>query len=196
MNLFIIRACPKDFWQVPGKSENVLMVKELLLVRHAKSDHFPDLEDHERPINTRGRDASLQLAQYLKAQHLIPDLVLSSTAKRTRETVDHCLKGIGKQPVPVKFRNDLYLATPGEILYEIQTTDNSVNRLMLVGHNPGIHQLAVWLAGASPSCQHTLLEGFPTAAMALFLLAIHEWQAMSPDKSLLKEWFVPKRHLC
>jgi phosphohistidine phosphatase len=126
------------------------MVHRLLLLRHAKSSwDEPSLADHERPLAKRGRKAAVQVGEYLRAADLTPDLVVCSTARRTRQT----WKRLALEGPEVRLEDAMYGATAGE----------------LAGHNPGMGDFAVRLCGAAVSTDaRRLLEKFPTAALAVF----------------------------
>lgn len=151
-------------------------MKRLLLARHAKSswDH-PDLSDKERPLNDRGRQSAPRVGQALFDGDLQPDLVLSSTSQRTRETwalMEGLLPG-----TEVDFRDSLYLASPGELLSEIAGVDDNVTTLMTLAHNPGTHALASALAqSGQPEDVMALRSKFPTGAVAVIELPTQQWR--------------------
>ncbi len=107
--------------------------RRLVLIRHAKAVEEDVGGDHARGLSARGREEAASLANWLKAQGITPDLVLCSTASRTRET----LAALGSQ-LPTILSEKLYLATPAEMLAQIQQVDERVETLMVIGHNPGI----------------------------------------------------------
>lgn len=151
-------------------------MKRLLLARHAKSswDH-PDLSDKERPLNPRGRDSAPKVGQALLDGDLQPEVVLSSTSQRTRETWE-LMEGLFPGTV-VDFRDSLYLASPGELLSVISGADDQVTTLMTLAHNPGTHALAVALAqSGTPDDVLALRSKFPTGAVAVIELPIERWQ--------------------
>ena len=136
------------------------MPYRLILMRHAKSDHGDrTLADHDRPLNPRGRRDSPRMADWLEQMDLIPDLVLSSSSVRTRETLELMMQR-WEQPPQAVFSENLYLATSQTIFMTICSQTPSVEKVMVLGHNPGISYLATELA-AEP------LQ-MPTAAIAAF----------------------------
>lgn len=142
-------------------------MKQLLLMRHAKSDWSNDrLADHDRPLNQRGRHDAPLMGQLLSREEWTPDLILSSSARRTRETASLVAQACDYAGTPQATR-DLYLAEPDDYLAVIQGTPPEVQRLLLVGHNPGLEELVAQLSG-----QH---ERMPTAAVALFSLPAETW---------------------
>lgn len=144
-------------------------MKTLMLLRHAKSSwDDAGLEDHERPLTKRGKEAAPKMGRLMADQGLVPDLILSSTAVRARKTAKAAAKAC-KYRGKVKLVEGLYLAPAGKILGEAQAlAPSSAKRLLLVGHNPGMEDLVAILTGRK--------ERFPTAALAVFEVGIDDWQ--------------------
>lgn len=145
-------------------------MKRLLLLRHAKSSwDDPALDDFDRPLAPRGRKAAPRMGRELAARKWLPELVLASPAARTRETWELIaaeLPGL----VPADFSDTLYDATAENILSEIQRTPKAVKTLLVLGHNPGLENLARQLAGGNSEAKalQRLRKKFPTAALARF----------------------------
>jgi phosphohistidine phosphatase len=145
-------------------------MKRLLLLRHAKSSwDDPALADFDRPLAPRGRKAAERMGRELAARNWLPQLALVSSAARTRETwglVAAALSG----SVSTDFPDALYDATAENILSEIQRTPKAVKTLLVLGHNPGLEDLARRLAGDNSEAKalQRLREKFPTAALARF----------------------------
>ena len=118
----------------------------LLLLRHAKAERGQSGgRDHERTLAPRGRDDAPRLGAYMARHRLIPDLALVSTATRTRETWALAAPAFAKPP-PVEFEEQVYEATPQSILKVIGSVGPEVRTLLVVGHNPGLQELAAMLA--------------------------------------------------
>jgi phosphohistidine phosphatase len=149
-------------------------LKRLILLRHAKSSwDDPDLPDQDRPLAPRGRKAATKMGQHIQhIQHIQtqalarPELVLCSPALRARQTLERVLPFLDPQP-KVVFDEAIYGASAGELLYRLHRVDRSVGSLMVVGHNPGIEDLAVALVGT--------IESFPTAALAILVVPVDTW---------------------
>jgi phosphohistidine phosphatase len=143
-------------------------VKTLMLLRHAKSSWDDEaLPDHDRPLSKRGKKAAPRMGILLAEEELVPDLIRSSTAVRARKTAEAVAKACGYRG-DIEVSEGLYLATAGKILGEAQTaTADSVGRLLLVGHNPGMEDLVSILVEGK--------EAFPTAALAIFEMQIDRW---------------------
>lgn len=145
-------------------------MKQLLLMRHAKSDWSDDkLSDHDRPLNSRGRQDAPRMGALLRREEWIPDLIISSSARRTRETASLVAAECDYAGAPEATR-DLYLAEPDDYLAVMQAAPEEAQCLMLVGHNPGLEELVAQLSGHS--------ERMPTAAVAVFTLPVATWAAV------------------
>lgn len=139
----------------------------LLLMRHAKSSwDDASQRDHDRPLTERGHRAAHEIGALLARESAVPDLILSSTAVRTRETVAGVLAGLGV-PVETRFVSELYHAGPADCLAVAATAPEDCRVLLVVAHNPGLEQLVATLARRE--------ERFPTAALARFELDIGAW---------------------
>lgn len=146
-------------------------MKTLMLLRHAKSSWKDDsVTDHDRPLNKRGRKAAPLVGHLLRDQHLVPDLITSSSAVRAQTTATVAAEACGYSG-EVAVADELYLATAGEILSYVQErTEESLDRILLVGHNPGMEDLVNRLGGRR--------EPFPTAALAVFDVEIESWRKL------------------
>ena len=146
-------------------------MKTLLLLRHAKSSWKDEsLTDHDRPLNKRGKKTAPLMGHLLREKNLVPDLVVSSTAVRARSTAEAAAEACG-YPGEITLTDELYLATAGEILrYAQEWTAETLGRVMLIGHNPGMEDLVNMLSGQK--------EPFPTAALAAFELKIDSWRKL------------------
>ncbi len=146
-------------------------MKTLMLLRHAKSSwKDSEIADHDRPLNRRGKKTAPQMGRLLSTEDLVPDLILASTAVRARETAEMAAKGSSYMG-SIELLESLYLATAGGVLKEARShTPESVGRLLLVGHNPGMEDLVAILSGKRAA--------FPTAALAVFEIGIDRWKAL------------------
>lgn len=167
------------------------MVKRLFLLRHAKSSWSdPDQADHERSLNSRGREACRLLAAHFAARNIRPSLVLCSAAARTRETFDRLAHALDWEPV-VDYREGLYLASAANLLRAIQGS-GVAESLMLVGHNPGLEDLAADLAGdGDPDARANLHRKYPTGGLATFRADLSDWRQAAPGKFYLESFVTP-----
>src|SRR3954451_4780007 len=142
-----------------------LAMKTLYLLRHAKSswDH-PGLADHDRPLAPRGRQAARLMADHLRAEQIVPALVLCSPARRTQETLEALTAAPGDD-VPVRIEEDLYGASEEDLLEHLRALREDLDSAMLIGHNPGIQYLAVNLAAGGEALDQ-LRQKYPTGALA------------------------------
>ncbi|MFF1610839.1 SixA phosphatase family protein [Amycolatopsis sp. NPDC058278] len=137
----------------------------LIVVRHAKSDWSEGLPDHERPLAPRGLRDAPRLGRWLAAEGYVPELVVCSTARRTRETWLRVSDELPAPP-PVEYDDDLYGADVRELLNAARRTPPDVTTLALVGHEPGVSDVTLHLAGQG---EETLpvQNKFPTGAAAV-----------------------------
>ena len=168
-------------------------MKTLYLLRHAKSDWGANAEDHERPLNARGRAACKAMAHKMQEAYIAPDYVLYSDAKRTTETWQRLQKAAGFS-CQNQTEKKLYLATPGEMLACISKVPDTVERLMVVGHNPGIAQLAMWLCqgmGEREAVKQLAVK-YPTAGLTIFEGDMTTWKDVPPGSMGLRAFLSPK----
>lgn len=153
-------------------------MRQLLLMRHAKAVRELGLSDHARSLTQRGREDTVRVARFLQDHKLNPDLAIASDAKRTRETLELATGQFIPAPT-TRLEANLYLAEPFAILKAIRATPPTVSTLLVVGHNPGIHELALALAGRGQQADvERLTLSFPTAAVAIVNLDC-EWSAVA-----------------
>jgi phosphohistidine phosphatase len=172
----------------------------LTLLRHAKSSWGdPSLDDYDRPLGKRGKTAAPEIGAALAAMGLRPDLILCSSAVRARATLDLVLPKLGA-PVPrVVYDDALYLATPNALLSRLHRvgpgdTGEVPRHVMVVGHNPGLEELAVLLIGSGASDDTSrLTEKFPTAAVAVLGFNSESWAAIAPGAGRLEHFLTPKQ---
>lgn len=142
--------------------------RTLLLLRHAKSSWADDaLDDFDRPLNGRGRRDAPRIGKWLEESPWRPELVLCSSALRTRQTWAGLAKALSWEP-EVSFQDRLYHAAPREILSLIRAIPDARSTVCLVGHNPGLGQSMLQLAGeAPPELWRRMREKVPTGALAV-----------------------------
>jgi phosphohistidine phosphatase len=151
-------------------------VKRVWLLRHLKSSwDEPGLADHDRPLAPRGRKA---------ADHEVrPDLVLCSTAMRARATLDLVAPALGAPTV--EFEDGLYHAWADDLLERLRRIPPRLESVLLIGHNPGFHDLVALLAPPGP-------EDFPTGALVELLVAADDWTQLQPGGAELARLVVPR----
>ncbi|HWK34458.1 MAG TPA: histidine phosphatase family protein [Hyphomicrobium sp.] len=168
----------------------------LLLLRHAKSSwDNPALADFDRPLAKRGQKAAPRMGAEIETLGLHPDLILCSSAQRTRETLDLVLGSWSGAPPPVVYDEAIYMASPAELIAELRTlaaTSPQPGRVMMVGHNPGFEELAELLTGGGdPSARELMARKFPTCALAVITFEGDDWAAIGPGKGTLTRFITP-----
>jgi phosphohistidine phosphatase len=163
----------------------------LHLLRHAKSSWADEkLDDHDRPLSKRGRRDAEVMAGHIAQRGGPPELVLSSTAARTRDTVTPVLQRL--KPRRILFDRGLYLAPGSALLGYLRNTDEDVGTALLVGHNPGLHELALLLADPESPVELPPISGkFPTGALASFRFAA-PWRRLKPRGATLIAYVTPR----
>jgi phosphohistidine phosphatase len=169
-------------------------VKTLLLLRHAKSAWSdPRLDDHQRPLNGRGERAAKVMADHIARQAARPELILCSTAMRTRQTLAPVLKRLGPPAPPVSLEDGLYLASEQTLLGYLRAVPNDVSSVLLIAHNDGIGDLAKMLAGSGPpDALARLREKYPTGALATLRVPDRPWRDLAPGSAELVAFVLPR----
>jgi phosphohistidine phosphatase len=164
--------------------------KTLYLVRHAKSDwEDPALADRDRPLAARGRKAASTLAGHIERSGISPALVLCSPARRTMDTL-RLISGSFRDPVEILVEDELYGAPMGELLRRLRKVPAPTPSVMLIGHNPAIHELALALVG-SHAAGRQLKVKFPTGAMVT-LAVPGPWKDLGDEPAELLEFALPR----
>jgi phosphohistidine phosphatase len=163
----------------------------LHLLRHAKSRTQEDVKDSERVLSRRGRDAARHVGKHLSAATGALDLVLCSSARRTQETLDLVLAEFSPRPQSL-IEDELYLACRQRLLDRLRRLGVRDTNVLLIGHNPGLHELALGLADKNSTEYRALAGGkFPTAAFASFLVEA-EWSALGYKRHPLVAYVTPQ----
>lgn len=167
-------------------------MRRLILLRHAKSDWPDGVADPERPLAPRGRAAAPRIGAYIAREELVADRVLVSPARRTRETWD--LVAAQLPPVRVVASEPrVYDATAARLLSVVREQPKEAHSLMLVGHNPGLEDLAEMLVALGPAPHlENMAEKFPTGALAVIDLPVDEWSAAAPATGRLDRFVTPR----
>ena len=164
---------------------------QLHLLRHTKSSWDDSADDRERPLNKRGREAARLIGETLPQAIGTLDLVLCSSALRARETAQLALAGY-KPPPKILYEDGLYLATPETIIRRLQLLDEACGAVMVVGHNPGLHELATTLATPASAGFSTLANGkFPTGVRARLVIGT-SWGDIGKERHRLVDYVTVK----
>jgi phosphohistidine phosphatase len=155
----------------------------LFVLRHAKSSwDDPGLDDHARPLAPRGIRAAELLRDHLRRERIRPTVVLVSTARRARETMER-VKPVGEQVI----EPELYGATPASIIERLKQMPEEVDSVMVIGHNPAMHELVLSLSGGD----HAVRDKFPTGALATLTFGA-PWSELGPGRAELAALVRPK----
>jgi phosphohistidine phosphatase len=168
-------------------------MRRLMLLRHAKAERSrPGERDLDRILTERGRVDAPRIGQYLLRHGLVPDLAVVSPSVRTRETYELVAGAFERRPA-VSYDERLYEAAPPAILAVIRETAPSVRTLLIVGHNPGLQELAALLiATGDVEARQRLKENFPTSALAVITFAVDAWSRVHPHGGRLEHFVTPQ----
>jgi len=166
----------------------------LSLLRHAKSDWADtDLSDLDRPLARRGEEAAPRMGAFMAARGIKPDLVLCSGAARTRATWAMIEPRLGLSNAEVSFENALYLASERQLLKRIRQLKTGVRHALVIGHNPGLHDLAMDLAGeGEEAAMQALAAKFPTCGLAVLTFDTLAWSGIGPGRGRLALFTGPR----
>lgn len=171
-------------------------MKRLLLLRHAKAvAASPKLDDHARALNERGREDAPRIGSYMQHKRFLPDVVLCSTAARTRETWEQVASELDNKP-DIRFLDELYLASWKTIVNAIRSS-GSGKSVLVVGHNPGLEECALELVKKPQTAPErerlaNIEMKFPTAALAVIEFEIQAWKALELATGRLADFIRPK----
>ncbi len=165
----------------------------LSLLRHAKSSwKDASLPDRERPLNGRGKAEAPVMGKALAKHGLDPELVLCSSARRTRDTLDLVLPELRVEP-KVVYEDALYHASAAEMLNMLRAIEPGANRVMMVGHNPEIQSFALDLVGSGPKHDRDRLRTkYPTAALTVINFENGLWKNVTVNSGTLNLFLSPK----
>jgi phosphohistidine phosphatase len=167
-------------------------LKTLYLLRHAKSSwDDPSLADHDRPLAARGRKAASRMAVHMRQAKVRPDLVLCSSATRAVQTYELIASALGST-TEVLVEDDLYGAGDAELLIRLNGVADAVGAALLIGHNPGLQDLALALAGDGDTPGLTKIgDKFPTGALATLSVPT-PWSTLGPGGAYLAGLATPR----
>jgi phosphohistidine phosphatase len=170
----------------------VVETQRLFLLRHAKSSwEDPSIDDHDRPLASRGRRAATRIAACATKIGIRPDLILCSSAMRARQTLERMAPSLGRD-AEIHIERSLYGASEDRLLERLRAIPDEVDSVMMIGHNPGMQDLALLLAREGPL--RTLLEDkFPTAGLATLALGRVGWKDLEKESGELVDFVVPRR---
>jgi phosphohistidine phosphatase len=169
-------------------------MRTLLLLRHAKSSwDLSGLDDHERPLNKRGTRDAPAMGAWIEEHALRPDIVLCSDAVRARATLALVLPELGGKTPEVRYEPRLYLAEPAAIVEVLSHVEAKHGHCMIVGHNPGLHALALGLVGdGDRKAICALAMKLPTCGLSVIDFQTVDWTSVKPGLGRLRAFVAPK----
>jgi phosphohistidine phosphatase len=168
-------------------------MRRLLLFRHAKAERaIPGTPDRDRALIERGRKDAAKIGAYMASHDLVPDRVVVSPAARTQQTWKACASAFKNEPGAMSSEK-LYDATQHAILGVIKGAPSSAHTLMVIAHNPGLHELALMLiASGDVEARERLREKLPTSGLVIIEFAFDDWGRLHPQSGRLERFVSPK----
>ena len=168
-------------------------MRRLLLLRHAKSERSEaGGRDHARSLNQRGRGEAPKIGAYMARHGLVPDRAMVSTAARAQETWTLAAAAFATAPATISVER-LYEAGPQAILELLRELPADIGTLLVVGHNPGLQELAALLvASGEVEARERLREGLPTAGLAAIDFAFDDWRKLHAQSGRLERFVSPR----
>jgi phosphohistidine phosphatase len=164
----------------------------LMLLRHAKSEKAASgMRDRDRRLNARGRNDAARIAAHMVRHALLPDRVMVSSAQRTRETWERMASAFSPAP-PTDYEDRLYESGTEAILAVIKAADRSASALLVIGHNPGLHDTARLLLAHRGDAAQQLDDGLPTAGLVVIDFADNDWRKLAARSGRLEEFVTPR----
>ena len=168
-------------------------MRRLILLRHAKAEPVtPGQKDFSRALVERGRKDAARIGAYMATHALTPDRVMVSPARRAQETWKHTSSGFKPAPAAATIEK-LYEATPHAILAVVKDAPASAHTLLVVAHNPGLHEVALMLiASGDIDARERLTEKLPTAGLIIVDFAVDDWSRLHPQSGRLERFVSPR----
>jgi phosphohistidine phosphatase len=164
----------------------------LIVLRHAKANHPADFGDHDRPLSEQGRRACREIGWYIRDGGLVPDMAIVSTARRAQETW-HLVRSASDVDVVWRSDHRVYEASPATLLAVIRETAAEIRSLLVVGHNPGLRDLAISLIStAEPSALAGPDNKLPTAGLVAIEFKCQNWRDVSLGSGEVEHFASPK----
>ena len=163
----------------------------LLLFRHAKTARESGGGDHDRPLTKRGEEDSKRIGRYLADEQLLPHLAIASDSRRTRQTLDLAMRAANQHP-QARLDRAVYLAEPHTLLDIIRRTPAAVRTLLMIGHNPGMAELATLLTGFGDRYAFARMNTkFPTSGLAVLDFPVEGWDEVKERSGRLDRFVTP-----
>jgi len=165
----------------------------LMLLRHAKAvTADPGMADRDRGLSPRGRNDALKIGSYMARHALLPEHALVSSARRTRDTWESA-RGAFPRPCPADYLDKLYDARPEDILNAVREVEGTSHSLLVIGHNPGLHEVArLLIASGDVEVREQLNEGLPTGGLAVIDFTGNKWDQLRGRGGRLERFISPQ----
>lgn len=164
-----------------------MTTRRLTLIRHAKSSwKDQSLDDRDRPLNKRGENDAPMMGKRLLARGARPSLIMTSPARRARRTARLIAKEIGYPREFIQREDELYLGSPEQILATVARQDNAFHDIVVVGHNPGLTELATRLSGLA-------IDNVPTCGLVALRVEGDDWLSLEPGNCRLEYFDYPRK---
>jgi phosphohistidine phosphatase len=175
-----------------GRESDIAAMRRLLLFRHAKTERAePGERDRDRKLTKRGRADAPRLGAYMAHHDLVPDLALVSPAERAQETWKLLAAAFGTPPKAITDER-IYNASTDKLM-NVLSEPRKARTLLLVGHNPGMHDLAVALVAAGDvATRERVMEKLPTSGLVVIDLAFDDWALLHPHAGRLERFVSPR----
>jgi phosphohistidine phosphatase len=163
-------------------------MKKVTLFRHTKSGekNNPNIDDFDRPLAPRGLKAAPKMGEAMRGAKLTPDLILCSPSVRTRQTLELAASEAWDSHPDVRFERRLYEASTATLLKALREQPGYATHVMVVGHNPGLQELAARLAPPDSEARHQFREKLPTGAIVSFAFDVGNWMDLKPGTGQLQ----------
>lgn len=165
-------------------------MRRLFLVRHAKAEPSVGRDDYARKLTGRGRADARRIAKALAARHFLPDVLIHSGAARAKETAE-IFAAAWRNEVELQEQAWLYDASFTTLIDCTRALSHEEKRIGLVGHNPGLGELATALAGSGAEPEMRRLAKFPTGAVAVLDFSIRRWEEVARNAAMLALYVTP-----
>ena len=188
-----VRAERMLHWTAATTTSDSTTMRRLLLFRHAKAERSePGMEDRARKLVERGRKEATKVGSYMSSHALIPDRVMISPSVRTQETWKFAGTAF-RSPPPATAIERLYDATAHTILNVVREATPVTHTLLIVGHNPGLHELAaILIASGDIEARERLREKLPTSGLVIIDFALDDWGKLHPHCGRLERFVTPR----
>jgi phosphohistidine phosphatase len=170
-------------------------MKTVTIFRHAKAARKDDPEgaDFDRPLSKRGTKAAPAMGQFLRKKKLKPDLILCSPSKRTRETLALAVPKAWAKGPHVRFEEQVYEASAKTLLKLVRELPDEAGHVLIIGHNPGLQDLAIQLSEPGTPALEEFMQKLPTAAVASFAFNAERWRSLKPATGKLQHFVTPDK---